>query len=508
MTLDFLRSEQESGDKEPKIIAVLSSNSHLFDSAESACRSAGVACERYTRTGKLAKRLASASVSGVVWDMRDFGEDWEGSGLSGNDVRVIAAGPPYPAGENVTCLPADGTPEAIEAYMAMAIETVIMRERIAEEHARLEAAETEAQEHKSANSRLKQHVEFYELQRNQLSEVVRRTAYLGQLSKELNCLDPDKILEICVTKVPKLVDATLASVYLVDEETGELTLKKSNHPNKITERMSTETQAPRLMTMALERKATLLIRDVDNFMRGLNKKMDRTHAGKYATSSCIVAPLVSDNKVMAVLNLADKINKTPFDEVRDLPLIDHICQFIAIALRNCELYQKVWHLAKTDALTGFINHKAFFDELHREIARVRRNKTNLSLILLDVDNFKLFNDVHGHQVGDMILTQVASLIRGNVRTVDAAARYGGDEFAVILSDTETERAEAVAERIRRAIASNQLTLDGQTFFVTISAGVAQYRMGQTLADMVNEADSALYKAKSKGRNAVAVTSTP
>ena len=225
-------------------------------------------------------------------------------------------------------------------------------------------------------------------------------------------------------------------------------------------------------------------------------------------SSCIVAPLVSDNKVMAVLNLADKINKTPFDEVRDLPLIDHICQFIAIALRNCELYQKVWHLAKTDALTGFINHKAFFDELHREIARVRRNKTNLSLILLDVDNFKLFNDVHGHQVGDMILTQVASLIRGNVRTVDAAARYGGDEFAVILSDTETERAEAVAERIRRAIASNQLTLDGQTFFVTISAGVAQYRMGQTLADMVNEADSALYKAKSKGRNAVAVTSTP
>jgi diguanylate cyclase (GGDEF)-like protein len=384
------------------------------------------------------------------------------------------------------------------------LEDAVARRRLSRVQLELDAACSRAVENDRVTSELRKHLEIYERQRNQLAEVVRRTAYLGQLSKEINCLDVDRIVDICINKVSKLVDATAASIYFVNEEGSELTLRQSNHARRISDRLPANSDPARLMTLALDRKAVLLIKDIDALSRSLRRPIDRTYKSSYATPSCIIVPLVSDNKVVAILNLADKANGTPFDEVRDLPLVDHVSQFIGIALRNCQLYQQVWQLAKTDALTGFINHKAFFDELNREVARSKRTNGSLSLILLDVDNFKLFNDVHGHQVGDLILRQVAQLIKGNIRTVDTAARYGGDEFAVILAETDVVQAEVVAERIRRAIAGYQLSLRGQAFCVTISAGIARLAPDRTLADLVSDADAALYRAKSKGRNAIAV----
>jgi len=486
---------------------VVSRDSDLVEAIKATCRRLELGFEHVKSASRLAKGDLLGNCFAIVWDGRHGGEEWPEAGVPAADAAtVIALGCHCPTGRparlRAISLPAESPAETVAQTVAAVAEGFLAKRRAEEAGQALRDTQRRLEEGAKATKALRDQVGFYELQRNQLSEFIRGTAYLGQLSKEINCLDVEKILDICVTKVPRIVDASLASVYMVSEETGELVLKRSNHSYRITDRLPIDSSVERLMTLALERKATLLIRDINTFAKGLGKPIDRTYAGKYRTRSCIVAPLINDNRVIAVLNLADKTSGAPFDEVRDLPLVDHISQFIGTALRNCQLYEKVWHLAKTDALTGFMNHNAFFDELHREIARVRRNKTNLSLVLLDVDNFKLFNDVHGHQVGDMILSQVSGLIRSNVRTVDSAARYGGDEFAVILADTDLERAEIVAERIRRAIAANQLTLEGQTFFVTISAGIAQYRMGQTLADIVNEADAALYRAKSKGRNVV------
>ena len=303
--------------------------------------------------------------------------------------------------------------------------------------------------------------------------------------------------------MPRIVDASLVSVYFHNEEKREIVLKGSNHPYPLTERISLDETPECLMSVALKRKATLLIRDVDTFQKTLHTPIDRTYAGKYKTKSCIILPLASGEQVIAVLNLADKHDGTCFDEIRDLPLVDHIGQFIGIALGNCMLYEKVSLQARTDGLTNFINHNAFFDELNREIERVRRRSGTLSLILLDVDNFKLFNDVHGHQVGDKILQQVAQKIRQSIRAVDVPARYGGDEFAVICGDTDLKRGVLVAERIRRAVASHPMTHDGQAFSITISAGVAEYAAGLSATEIVNKVDAALYQAKSCGRNTVA-----
>jgi len=490
-------------------LVVLSRDKALFRALAVVCERLGVRCVEAQNPDKFAQGPDAGDVLAVVWDARAAPPDLSQLENAAGEKVVITVGlPPSVAAPQCPApldLPGDLAPEVAAGIIAAALEGALAKRKVSGLEQRLEEAQDKIDEHVTIAKALKEHIELYDLQRGQLAEVVRRTAYLGQLSKELNCLDIDKIMDICVTKASKLVDATLASVYVLNEESSELALRRTNHSRRIAERIPMEGNPPSLMALACDKKAVLLIKDIDAFAKRLGLPVDRTYADRYRTHSCIVVPLLNDNRVIAVLNLADKANGSPFDEVRDLPLMDHVSQFIGIALRNCQLYDQVWHLAKTDALTGFINHKAFFDELKREMDRVSRNKSNLSLILLDVDNFKLFNDVHGHQVGDMVLRQVAQLIRNNVRTIDVAARYGGDEFAIILADTDLQRAEMVAERIRRAIAANQLTLNVQTFFVTISAGVTQLGPGQTLADIVSDADAALYRAKSRGRNAIAVS---
>jgi len=506
-----IQGEQAEKAPSPPVFVVFSRDGAIVEAVRKACSPLGLKCLHFKNPERLSKAF-EAEVVAVAWDAGSFPFDWERTGeLVGRCGTLVMLGPPSPSPAPVPGLPVVNLPaalplETLGGCLALAAEGALGRQRLREANSRAHETQRRLDEANGLARARQEQVDFYEMQRGQLAEVVKRTAYLGQLSKEINCLDPDRIVDICVTKVPTLVDATLASVYMVNQETGELLLKQSNHPYRVTDRIAIDAAPPGLMALAIEKKATLLIRDVDAFAQNLKVPLSRVHAAKYRNRSCIIVPLMNDNRPIAVLNLSDKTTGAPFDEVKDLPLVDHISQFIGIALGNCQLYQKVWQLAKTDALTGFMNHNAFFDELHREIARVRRSRTDLSVVILDIDNFKLFNDVHGHQVGDMILTQVAGLIRNNVRTEDVAARYGGDEFALILSDTDLERAETVAERIRRAIAANQLTLDAQTFFVTISAGIAQYAMGQTLAEVVNEADTALYRAKSRGRNAIAAGS--
>jgi len=471
-----------------------------------ALAAAGFECRRIAG-GKAVRRVPAGSLAALLWDAATV--DPDGGIIAGldEDSTVVIFGPCSPfdtdaSGPAVLTVPASHADSHAGTLARLLGSAYFSAGSLKEAEALLAEREKETQEAVRTAERLREHCEFYELQRNRLSETVRRTAYLGQLSKEINCLDIDKIVEICLTKLPKIVDAGLASVYFHSPENRELTLKGATHPYPLTERVSLDEVPQSVMAVALTRKATLLIRDMDAFQKSLPQPIDCTYAGKYATRSCIIVPLVSGQEIIGVLNLADKTDGSCFDEIRDLPLVDHITQFIGIALGNCRLYERVSLQARTDGLTNFMNHNAFFDEVNREIELARRRGGNLSLILLDVDNFKLFNDVHGHQVGDRILQQVAAKIKQSIRAVDVPARYGGDEFAIICGDTDLKRGVLVAERIRRAIASNPITHEGQAFSITISAGVTQYESGLSATDLVKRVDSALYLAKSRGRNTV------
>lgn len=161
--------------------------------------------------------------------------------------------------------------------------------------------------------------------------------------------------------------------------------------------------------------------------------------------------------------------------------------------------------ASHDALTGLANRKAFDRTLAEAVAQVQRQPGFLCLIMLDVDHFKVFNDTHGHQMGDQVLKLVGNTLTKTIKEAGLAARYGGEEFAVILPGQPLDRARQVAEVIRRAVAERNLTnrRTNETLGrITLSAGVSEYVLGEPAEQMIARADKALYAAKAQGRNRV------
>jgi diguanylate cyclase (GGDEF)-like protein len=159
----------------------------------------------------------------------------------------------------------------------------------------------------------------------------------------------------------------------------------------------------------------------------------------------------------------------------------------------------------TDRLTGLYNYGTFVDYLHNEVTKTNRYGGDLTLIMLDLDRFKDFNDRHGHETGNQLLRQVGATLRATVREADMAARYGGEEFAVLIRGDET-RGYELAERLRRAIEKAGVTLrGGAEVFTTVSAGVASYPSGASdETQIVEHADASLYESKRRGRNRVTV----
>jgi diguanylate cyclase (GGDEF)-like protein len=156
-------------------------------------------------------------------------------------------------------------------------------------------------------------------------------------------------------------------------------------------------------------------------------------------------------------------------------------------------------LVVTDQLTGLSNRRYLDDTFTKEVERAERYGTTLATIIGDVDGFKEINDRHGHQVGDVVLTEMAQTLRSNVRQMDCVGRWGGEEFAIICPETSLEGAMGLAEKLRKTIAAKDMPDVGHK---TMSFGVAAFRPGDTVTDLVRRADQALYRAKDLGRNRV------
>ncbi len=167
------------------------------------------------------------------------------------------------------------------------------------------------------------------------------------------------------------------------------------------------------------------------------------------------------------------------------------------------ILSKLENLAITDGLTKLYNLRHFYHLLEIEIDRCRRYGHPLALLLLDIDNFKVYNDTYGHLEGDKVLVRIGQLIQSCLRTMDAAFRYGGEEFTVILPETTAEEANNVANRIRTAVEfENFFPEPGNVVTVTISVGVTEYYDKESLSEFIKRADQAMYLSKEKGRNAI------
>ncbi len=178
--------------------------------------------------------------------------------------------------------------------------------------------------------------------------------------------------------------------------------------------------------------------------------------------------------------------------------------------QNRKLIAELQHLSKTDPLTGLFNRRAIIEGLEHEIERVKRHCHELSLIFCDVDNFKQINDTYGHSVGDNVLRFVANMLNRYIRRIDLSGRYGGDEFMLVLPQTQAEGAEHLAQKIRLLFENNQFPLeDGSIIDVSLSLGVAGYVKGiDDLDSLTKKADRALYRSKLEKKNRAAVFSLP
>ena len=175
-----------------------------------------------------------------------------------------------------------------------------------------------------------------------------------------------------------------------------------------------------------------------------------------------------------------------------------------IVVENSRLVEKLRELAIRDSLTELYNHRHAMDLLNNEFERVGRYAAGVSLLMLDLDEFKRVNDVHGHPAGDAVLKEMARVLKETLRTVDSVGRYGGEEFVIILPHTSPEEARATGERIRRKVASHVFWVGPKPLNVTVSVGVASYPTPSvdSAESLLREADAALYRAKEAGRNRV------
>jgi diguanylate cyclase (GGDEF)-like protein len=212
----------------------------------------------------------------------------------------------------------------------------------------------------------------------------------------------------------------------------------------------------------------------------------------------VTVPLKAKDKVVGVI-VADNLFTKKQITKDDIRILTMFANQAGLAIENSKLYEQSLLMSHTDSLTRLYNHGYFQDQLAEEINKAKETKKPLSLVLLDLDNFKALNDSLGHQFGDKVLSEVSQILKDTSRENDIVARYGGEEFAIILLEVNKANARERGERLREAIEQRNLSVEGKK--VTVSVGIAALgEDAETKNELIYKADRALYEAKSRGKN--------
>lgn len=211
-------------------------------------------------------------------------------------------------------------------------------------------------------------------------------------------------------------------------------------------------------------------------------------------------PLLATDRLVGLIALGSKLDNQEFS-LSELQLLSTLSSQVAVTIENARLYE----LAIRDGLTKVYIHRYFQQQLDYEIKRSNRYKREVSLIMLDIDNFKSLNDNYGHQLGDHVLKEVSRILKESFRGTDIICRYGGDEFAVIMPEIDITQAKVASERVRETISNHDFGLANAGSKITVSMGISTYPdFASTKEDFIRKADQALYKSKREGRNRVSL----
>lgn len=354
------------------------------------------------------------------------------------------------------------------------------------------------------SAHIAQFVENQSLQEELKQQMDNLTIWMEIMKAIGSALNSEDLFQIILDKSTAFVEAEQGSLMLLDPEEQELCIKATKGLHlRIVEGMRIK-PGEGISGKVLENRVPLVVKDLETDERILQEKRPR-----YKTKSFISLPLKLNDRIIGILNVADKITGEVFSE-HDLHLLSSIAAYASVAIERSEYYERSEELKKisiTDSLTGLLNRRYFQERLIEEMERSKRHKLPLSIMILDVDDFKVINDTFGHPAGDEALKGLARSIRNSIRAIDVAARYGGEEFTVILPQTSKQDATVIAERIcsevTRLEPSPIIRQDKWPF--SVSLGLATFPEDATsVEDLIRNADTALYAAKAQGKNRVMV----
>ncbi len=326
------------------------------------------------------------------------------------------------------------------------------------------------------------------------NEKVKLEEILGFDERVTSIRNLDRLVDFVVDKASAILQADKCSLMLFDETVGELCIKSAKGLETDVITQTRLKLGDSIAGRVAKEGEGMLVKNIE-----YDKRFERANSPSYRTRSFMSVPIKFNDRLIGVVNISEKnTGHEPFNET-DLKVLSAIVRQAAAAIENAKLYRELEYLSVTDPLTNLWNYRCFINSVDEEIQRCKRFANTFSLLMIDADNFKSYNDSYGHLEGDLLLKELGKIFTGNLRAIDKVCRYGGDEFVVLLPNTGIGQARIAAEKLRVAV-------DKYAFKqkMTVSIGVAEYRANLSRFELIMRADRCLYQAKTQGRNRVSL----
>lgn len=327
-----------------------------------------------------------------------------------------------------------------------------------------------------------------------------KLTYMSDITKSIvSILDKERLLNTLLDKSLQLINAEQGSLMILDNETSELVVEARRSADDMVQEHMRFKKDEGISGMVLEKGGSILVEDIEK-----DPRIRKVNRPRYRTKSFLSVPIKIEDRLAGVLNLSDKIKGGVFN-AEDLNLLESFISNVAIAIERSILFkqtEKLQKLSITDHLTGIYNRRYLNRRLSEEITRYNRYKHPFSFMMLDLDKFKEYNDTFGHIAGDNLLKNLAHVMEKSLRTIDIAARFGGDEFVTIFPQTPKIDAIQISNRLKEKI-DKSLSEHNIEMPLSISVGLATFPDdASSIMELIEKTDQALYLAKKGGGNRV------